>query len=158
MSESMAQGTEETSVNRREQSILPVLADICDEESRWIDIDPPTPEQERSEPNILGNWVDEDGRVGDEGVEYPIKAGFLMETRENSDDVLHKVFRTSKYNVHYRLKRMTIEDALPRLPADEREAIKAEIERGEVHPDEEVSIGQVFVREADGYTKDEQDD
>lgn len=149
MSESMAQGKEaQSETTRHDGSILPVLSGICDEEARWIDIDPPTPEQERSEPNIIGNWLDEEGRIGPEGEAYPIKAGFLMETRENSEKLIHKVFRTSKYNVHYRIKEVPAEEISKRYG----------IPMSELDPDEEYSIGQVYVREAEGYGKDNDED
>lgn len=104
-------------------SPLPVIANICSEEGRWVDIDPPTDDQDRAEPNIIGNWVDEEGIIGDEGNLYPIKAGFLTETRENTESHVHKVFRTSKYNMHFRIK--SVGDGLAK--------------------------GQLFVREAEGY-------
>lgn len=154
----MAQGSEASSVNRREGSILPVLARICDEEERWVDIDPPTPQQEREEPNIIGNWVDEEGRVGDPGLMYPIKAGFMMRTEEHSEKVLHKVYRTSKYNLHYRLKDMPVKKVLPRLDEEEQSLVKEEIKQGLTDPEEIVTVAQVFVREAPGYGKDDKDD
>lgn len=127
MSQSMAEGEQPKGES---SSALPVLADICAEEERWVDINPPTEEQERAEPNIIGNWVDEEGLAGEEGRMYPIKVGFPMETRENTDEQFHKVYRTSRYNVHMRIKAVG----------------------------EGLAKGQVFVRKADGYTKEETED
>lgn len=86
------------SANTDSSGVLPSLARLCEEEESWVDIDPPTDEQQRESPNIIGNW---EGK--------PIKTGFLIEDRsekveENEKVLTYKVFRTSKYNIHFRVK------------------------------------------------------
>lgn len=90
----------DTDENEEEQSttgVLPELARICDEDGSWVEIDPPTEVQERETPSIIGNW---DGK--------PIKTGFIIEDRtsenEDADTLSYKVYRTSKYNIHFRVR------------------------------------------------------
>jgi len=141
---------------------LPVLAKICageyGGEPHWVDIHPTTDAQEmynrrkmeESERvtetgQIIGNWVDEEGLVGEylrekaettpeinkDKVEdthqavYPIVGGFHMENIEEDDSsiMVHKKYRTSKYDVYFRVKQIG----------------------------EEMASGQVFVAENEGY-------
>jgi len=84
--------------------------------SGWHKLEPPTEEQDWSDANIIGNYK---GR--------PIKVGFQIEKVEDTDDCLHKVYRTSKYDVHLKI-----------------ESLGAGLAQG-----------QVKVKEADGYEKDQ---
>lgn len=87
----------ETDDEQSTAGVLPELARICDEEGTWVEIDPPTEKQERDSPSIIGNW---DGK--------PIKTGFIIEDRtqenDNPDTLSYKVYRTSKYNIHFRVR------------------------------------------------------
>lgn len=93
-----------------EKSPLAQLA----ERAGWHTLDPPTDEQDRSERSIIGNWKG-----------HPIRRGVEVKTVEESTDCLHKVFRTSKYDVHLRIESLG--------------------------PD--LAEGQIKVEEADGYNK-----
>lgn len=87
------------------------LAELA-ERGGWHHFDPPTEEQEWSDESIIGNWKGQ-----------PIRAGFEIETVQDDDQCLHKIYRTSKYDVHLKI------ESLGRNLAQ----------------------GQVKVEEADGY-------
>lgn len=132
MAQADTQGDNRTGYEPQTKGVLNAVAEECSEldeagESPWVEIAPTTDEQEvynrRREKEaytsadgdghpgennltgiILGNYIDEAGRLGDPGEEYPIKGGFKMETREHSEDVVYEVWRTSKYVIHYKIE------------------------------------------------------
>lgn len=149
MAQTDTQVNERTDYEPDTKGVLEAVAEECRDlkesgDNPWIEMAPTTDEQEEfnrerqreAEKNnvtgiILGNYIDEAGRLGEKGEEYPIKGGFKMETRENSDEEVYEVWRTSKYNVHYRIT--TFE-----------------------HPEfGEVAVGLVYVRLAEGYRDEE---
>lgn len=91
------------------KGVLPALARECERRvearhddpsvSAWIEVEPPTEQQEEDTPSIIGNW---DGK--------PIKTGFMTKDKtaesqaENTNILLHRVYRTSKYNIHFRVR------------------------------------------------------
>lgn len=96
-----------TSDSETERSVLSELAEL----SGWHQLDPPS-ESEWDDESVIGNWKGE-----------PIRAGFETDTVRDDGQCLHKVYRTSKYDVH-----LKIENLGPNL-----------------------AQGQVKVEEADGY-------
>lgn len=77
-----------TSKNQGEASPLSELAEL----SGWHQLDPPA-EDDWHDESVIGNWKG-----------HPIRAGFETETVRDDDACLHKVYRTSKYDVHLKIE------------------------------------------------------
>jgi len=95
------------SKNADEGSPLSRLAQL----SGWHQLDPPSEEQWHDE-TVIGQWKGQ-----------PIRAGFETDTVRDDGECLHKVYRTSKFDVHLKIENLG--------------------------PD--LAQGQIKVEEADGY-------
>jgi len=94
-----------TSKNVSEQSALSQLADL----TGWHQLDPPA-EDEWQDASVIGNWKG-----------HAIRAGFETGTVRDDDACLHKVYRTSKYDVHLKIESLGRNLAQGQIKVEEAE-------------------------------------